>query len=59
MCILYVCVFVCMLSANLLWISFSVVVVVVCVILSMDKLIDDQWRAVSLRQLLGMPQRDR
>lgn len=38
---------------------FSVVVVVVCVILSMDKLIDDQWRAASLRQLPVMLQRDR
>lgn len=36
-----------------------VVVVVVCVILSMDKLIDDQWRAASLRQLPVMLQRDR
>lgn len=65
-CVWSVCVswFVCVCSLLICCRYFSyfsvvVVVVVVCVILSMDKLIDDQWRAASLRQLPVMLQRDR
>lgn len=56
-CVICMCDFVFLLICCRYFLFF--IVVVVCVILSMDKLIDDQWRAASLRQLLVMLQRDR